>query len=119
MNFIIAVIGDSYATVIKFSDAHDYKQRIGMIKEREMYFTSSQLSDLDYFPKILIVRKKKNTLTDRNNIQNQIKTIKDFVRETSQQSVSLINEKSKEQKEHQNNSFKKLENDLHGIKSDI
>jgi hypothetical protein len=39
MNFIIAVIADSYATVIEFSDAHDYKQRIDMIQEREMYFT--------------------------------------------------------------------------------
>jgi len=41
------------------------------------------------------------------------------VREASLQSLSLINEKSKEQKEHQNNSFKKLENDLIGIKSDV
>ena len=31
MNFIIAVIADSYQTVIEFSEAHDYKQRIEMI----------------------------------------------------------------------------------------
>ena len=36
MNFIIAVIGDSYEKVIKFKEAHDYKQRIMMIYEREV-----------------------------------------------------------------------------------
>ena len=38
MNFIIAVIGDSYNAVIENKDSHDYQQRIVMIYEREVHF---------------------------------------------------------------------------------
>ena len=41
INFMIAVISDSYNTITEFSDAHDYKQRISMIFERELYFTQN------------------------------------------------------------------------------
>ena len=59
INFMIAVISDSYSTITEFSDAHDYKQRINMIFERELYFTKNQAHDKKLFPKILIVRKQK------------------------------------------------------------
>jgi hypothetical protein len=45
MNFIIAVIGDSYASVIEFRDAHDYKIRIGMIFERELFLDKSVMNN--------------------------------------------------------------------------
>ena len=35
MNFIIAVIGESYTKVSENKAAHDYKQRVMMIYERE------------------------------------------------------------------------------------
>lgn len=69
MNFIIAVISDSYNTVIENKDSHDYLQRIVMIYEREVHFNQKQLEDKKYFPEILIVRKKKdnNTAINHNN----------------------------------------------------
>ena len=36
MNFIIAVIGDSFNKVLEFKKAHDYKQRLMMLYEREV-----------------------------------------------------------------------------------
>ena len=39
MNFIIAVIGDSYNKVIELKMAYDYQQRIMMIYEREIQFS--------------------------------------------------------------------------------
>jgi len=59
MNFIIAVISDSYNQVRDFATAHDYKQRLIMIYEREILFRKNDFLNENYFPNILIVRKKK------------------------------------------------------------
>ena len=56
MNFIIAVIGESYANVVEFKVAHDYQQRIQMIYERELHFNQQDLENEVFFPQILIVR---------------------------------------------------------------
>lgn len=82
MNFIIAIIGESYASVIEFRNAHDYKQRVGMIFERELFIPFSTINDQEMFPKFLIVRKKKLTeasANDSNSLLNQIKQIKTFI----------------------------------------
>lgn len=39
MNFIIAVIGDSFNKVLEYKTAHDYQQRLMMLYEREVQFT--------------------------------------------------------------------------------
>ena len=43
MNFIIAVISDSYAKVTEFSIGHNYKQRTTLIHEREVQLQPYQL----------------------------------------------------------------------------
>ena len=45
MNFIIAVIGDSYDRVIEYKEAHDYQQRVMMIYEREIQFSQADFED--------------------------------------------------------------------------
>ena len=59
MNFIITMIGESYGKVKDYADAYNYKERVQMIYEREIHFSENDLVDPIYFPKILIVRKKK------------------------------------------------------------
>jgi hypothetical protein len=59
MNFIIAVISDSYSEVTRYKVAYDYKERVSMIHEREIFFGESDLADQRLFPEILVVRKKK------------------------------------------------------------
>lgn len=59
MNFIIAVISDSYATVTSHAVAYDYKQRCEMIYEREIHFKEGDFLNQQYFPNILVVRRKK------------------------------------------------------------
>jgi hypothetical protein len=59
MNFIIAVIGDTYSNVIQYKEAHDYQQRLMMLYEREVQFTLKELENPKYFPPVLIVRKIK------------------------------------------------------------
>lgn len=59
MNFIIAVIGETYARVSQFKIAHNYQEKASMIFELEMHFSDKQLDNPLYFPRILIIRKKK------------------------------------------------------------
>jgi hypothetical protein len=59
MNFIIAVINESYGKIIIRKVNYDYLQRIKMIFEREAHFIEKDFNNNIYFPKILVVRKKK------------------------------------------------------------
>jgi hypothetical protein len=59
MNFIIAVISDSYNDVTKYKVAYDYQERVSMIHEREIFFGEGDFTNERLFPKLLIVRKKK------------------------------------------------------------
>jgi hypothetical protein len=59
MNFIIAVIADTFQKVSKFYVAHDYHQRVIMIYEREVLMRKDTFENEIYFPKLLIVRQKK------------------------------------------------------------
>lgn len=35
MNFIIAVIGNSYSKIIEYAEAHDFREKVELIFERE------------------------------------------------------------------------------------
>lgn len=120
MNFIIAVIGDSYTSVVENKDAHDYQQRIVMIYEREVHFSPRKFQeDKKCFPAILIVRKRKETEQVKNNWQSYIVILKNFIKTQSIKCIDSINTKTKEQKQHFTNSIKILENDIHTINKDM
>ena len=57
MNFIIAVISESYEKVMQKYIALSYKVKVDMIAERELFFDEKDLSDNKLFPKYLILRK--------------------------------------------------------------
>ena len=100
MNFIIAVISDSYNQVIEYKEAHDYKQRVTMIYEREAQFNDKDFDNPIYFPSVLIVRKKKENKTKKNNMQNWTANIKNYVKSQTNVAIDFINLKTKEQKQH-------------------
>jgi hypothetical protein len=62
MNFIIAVIGDTYDRVIQYKEAHDYQQRLMMLYEREVQFSLNDFDNETYFPPVLIARKLKENV---------------------------------------------------------
>ena len=57
MNFIIAVISDSYEKVMQKLQAVSYKVKVDMIAERELLFTDKDFKNGKLFPKFLILRK--------------------------------------------------------------
>ena len=119
MNFIIAVIGESYSKVIENKMAHDYKQRIMMVYEREVHFSAKELENQVNFPSILIVRKKKETRAIYNNMQGWTNSLKTYMKAQTMKCTELINQRTKEQKQHMSNSIKLVENDMVNMSQDI
>jgi hypothetical protein len=57
MNFIIAVISESYEKVMQKLIAQSYKVKVDMIVDRELHLTKNDLDNPDYFPNYLILRR--------------------------------------------------------------
>lgn len=57
LNFIIAVISQSYEKVMAKIKALNYKIKAEMIYEREIHFNLNDLQNRKYFPKFLILRR--------------------------------------------------------------
>mmetsp|Transcript_26610 Transcript_26610/g.40601 ORF Transcript_26610/g.40601 Transcript_26610/m.40601 type:complete len:194 (+) Transcript_26610:541-1122(+) len=91
MNFIIAVISESYSKVIQNKEAFDYQQRAAMIYEREVHFRQRHFDDEFYFPTILIVRKmKQNNFNGKNGKQSYIGMVKTYIRNIGHKISDLV-----------------------------
>eukprot|EP00347_Sterkiella_histriomuscorum_P004138 403361610 len=77
LNFIIAVISESYEKVMQKMVAQSYKQQAMLIKEREMHFSQNEKESLEYFPRFLILRRPVSSNSEENSEwQGFIKDIK-------------------------------------------
>ena len=90
MNFIIAVISDTYQQVSQHYEAHDYHQRAIMIYEREVHFTPDDFQNERYFPNIILVQKKKVTGDKQKSIYSQITQLKGFIKNQKNQILSQL-----------------------------
>jgi hypothetical protein len=108
MNFIIAVIGDSYSKVINQAIAHDYRQKANLIYEQEIQFTKKDFKNQKYFPDILVVRKKKCNNKTEDTLQGQLKEMKNFMKQ-SLKSQTLIKNKTRENSEHMSNYMSQIQ----------
>lgn len=61
LNFIIAVISDSYTKVMHKIGAQALKTKVSLILEREAVFTEKDLNNADMFPQYIIVRRMVKT----------------------------------------------------------
>ena len=64
MNFIIAVISGSYRKINSNKECYDYIQRVTSIYERELRFNDKDFRNNIYYPKLLVVQKKRLQKTD-------------------------------------------------------
>ncbi len=60
MNFIIAVVGDSYSNCMAKREAQSFKVKVDMIIERESAMTETELQNDQYFPQFILVRRPLN-----------------------------------------------------------
>ena len=64
MNFIIAVISESYEKVMQKLVGQLYKVKVDLIVEREMLMSAGELMEDSYFPPYLILRQPVNSADD-------------------------------------------------------
>lgn len=57
MNFIIAVVSQSYENCMQTMNAQSYKVKVDMIMEREQLMDKADLERREWFPNFIIVRK--------------------------------------------------------------
>jgi hypothetical protein len=57
MNFIIAVISESYEKVMMKLKSEVYKQKANMIHERELHFTKIDFINPELFPYFILIRR--------------------------------------------------------------
>eukprot|EP00347_Sterkiella_histriomuscorum_P007196 403349897 len=82
LNFIIAVISESYEKVMQKMVAQSYLQQAMLIKEREMHFSEKQKQSFKYFPRFLILRRPVQQDSQENNEWHQLK-IRSIPKQTS------------------------------------
>ena len=67
MNFIIALISDSYAKIMENSEAESYKVKASMIVEREIHFSQEDFKNKELFPQYLLLRRPVAAQGERKN----------------------------------------------------
>lgn len=61
MNFIIAVVNESYENCMSKMTAQKFKVKINMIVERESIMRSGDLANSEWFPNYIVLRRKANS----------------------------------------------------------
>ncbi|CDW79774.1 wd-40 repeat protein [Stylonychia lemnae] len=91
MNFIIAVISESYEKVMQKSTAESFRVKAKMIVEREMEFSESDLFNQSLFPKYILLRRAVESIEgDKGEWQGFIKDLKLTVRSSAMRTKSEI-----------------------------
>ncbi|CDW82688.1 wd-40 repeat protein [Stylonychia lemnae] len=91
MNFIIAVISESYEIAMQHIIAQSYQVKAKMIAEREALFSQYDLSNQDFFPNYLVVRRlSNNEVNEVGEWQGFIADLKSTIRSTISKSKSEI-----------------------------
>eukprot|EP00347_Sterkiella_histriomuscorum_P000105 403377162 len=104
LNFIIAVISESYEKVMQRMVAESYKVKAQLIRERELHFTEDEFKNNFYlFPRYLILRRPViNNEAEEIDWQGYVKDIKKGINKMvniqltkSLEKLSMIEEKNK------------------------
>eukprot|EP00347_Sterkiella_histriomuscorum_P017462 403349274 len=109
LNFIIAVISESYDKVMQRMNAESYRIKCLLIKERESYFKEKHFNNKKFFPKYMLLRRPalgynseeidwqgfvkdlKNTINKSNMNQiNQMKNQVDHIKSDIYEKMELI-----------------------------
>ncbi|CDW71536.1 serine threonine protein kinase [Stylonychia lemnae] len=130
MNFIIAVISESYERVMQKLVAESYKVKANMIVEKEQLISTNDLTDINLFPNFIVVRRPlSNDSNEAGEWQGFIKDIKYTIRtavakskgeiiQNLHQSLEKINS-SIQQSQKKSISDDSIENKLQKIKDQL
>eukprot|EP00347_Sterkiella_histriomuscorum_P013718 403363632 len=119
LNFIIAVISESFAKVLEKMDAESFRIKAQLIKERESYFTEAEFLNEEYFPKLIIYRRPVQEQAQENQeLQGFVKDIKKVIYKTHKKTL-INNENILKVVQGQEQQIKNLENLMIEMKSQL
>ena len=75
MNFIIAVVNESYENCMSKMSAQKFKVKVDMIVERESIMSEYDIVNTDWFPKFIVIRRKANGSQESEQWQGFVKEI--------------------------------------------
>ena len=75
MNFIIAVVNQSYENCMSKRVAQQFKVKVDMIVERESMMNQTDLDKKEWFPNFIVLRRKANESDSSNEWQGYVKEI--------------------------------------------
>eukprot|EP00347_Sterkiella_histriomuscorum_P003541 403363900 len=88
LNFIIAVISESYEKVMQKMVAESFRIKAELIQERESYFNHADFQNQNYFPDYIIFRRPAEDQVDANEEwQGFVKDIKKTIYKTHLKSI--------------------------------
>ena len=91
MNFIIAVISESYEKIMQKLVSQTYHGKVELIAEREMHMTEADFANSDYFPKYIVLRRPANAAgIEGAEWQGFIKDLKQTLKLNNQKVMSAI-----------------------------
>ena len=91
MNFLIAVISESYSRVMEKLVAESFKVKVNMIVEKEQLFSQEERKSEKFFPQYLVVRKPVDlSAQDGNEWSGFIKDLKDIIKTNTKKSKLAI-----------------------------
>eukprot|EP00347_Sterkiella_histriomuscorum_P008970 403343034 len=89
LNFIIAVISESYEKVMQKMVAESYRIKAQLIQERESYFNDEEFKNQEYFPSYIIFRRPvEDQIDDNQEWQGFVKDIKKAIYKTHTKSFN-------------------------------
>eukprot|EP00347_Sterkiella_histriomuscorum_P019929 403339764 len=93
LNFIIAVISESYEKVMQKMVAESYRVKAELIKERESYFSDEELNNEKYFPSYIIYRRPvEDQIDDNQEWQGFVKDLKKSIFKTQTEIIKAEKE---------------------------
>ena len=92
MNFIIAVISDSYSKIMQKVVGESFRVRAELIGERELHFDQKEFNNKKLFPRYLILRRPDiNDNTDETQQFDKFKKeIKNTIQELSKKTMNEL-----------------------------
>lgn len=90
MNFLIAVISESYEKIMQKMTSQTYKGKVDLIYERESQFKDEDLNNPQLFPRYIVLRRLANSDSQADEWQGFIKDLKSTVKNNTSKVLNFM-----------------------------
>ena len=113
MNFIIAVVSQSYENCMQKSTAQSYKVKLNMISERESIMSKNNFKNKEWFPNYIILCKpiSEGSNADSGNMENDWNGVVREMEKVVKRQIEVANQQQNKITNGMNDRIEKLSNE--------